>query len=97
LTVNQIDYPLKRGMNLIGGDPDCDIILPDPYVSPQHLSIDALEDGTFTLIDLNSAHGLYVNGVRVANGTVLQPGDKFTLGHTTLYLKKRDQTPAGEA
>jgi len=72
-------FPLKVGMNIVGRQKGCDIQIKDPYMSRRHLSIDVISDGTFTLMDLGSSNGLYVNGHKVPHA-ILQLGDSFALG-----------------
>lgn len=85
LILNGQRFLLKSGMNMLGRDQNCDIMVPDPHVSRRHLSIDVLGDGTVTLIDLGSTNGMVVNGERVPSA-ILHPGDSFTIGQSTFEI-----------
>ncbi|WNG45575.1 FHA domain-containing protein [Archangium minus] len=78
-------HPLRVGRNVIGRNPDCDVVLEDGRVSGQHayLFIRA-EDASF--IDVSS-NGSVVNG-SVVHGeqVVLQNQAVLMLGGTTLVL-----------
>lgn len=54
-------------------------IINDPYISRRHALI--RQDGrTFTIEDLNSTHGTFVEGLRIVSPTVLSPGTRIRLG-----------------
>jgi len=66
-----------------------DISLPDQAVSRPHAELRREADGTWTLADLNSANGTFVNGAPL-NAHVpapLEDGDAITLGQTTLVFQ----------
>ena len=48
----------------VGRLPDRDLVLAHPYVSRKHAEI-LYQDGAFTLVDLASRHGTFVNGIHV--------------------------------
>lgn len=79
LFCNEQKYPLKIGMNIVGRQKGCDVQIKDPYLSRRHLSIDVISDGSFTLMDLGSSNGLFVNGHKVPH-VILQAGEGFSLG-----------------
>lgn len=64
---------------IIGRDPSCDVVAPDPFrvVSKRHARVYREWAGVF-LQDL-SQHGVYINGERVQNIAALQHGDRITL------------------
>lgn len=63
---------------LIGRDPQNDVVIDDRRVSRKHAEI-RLRLGRYTLYDLQSTNGTYVNGRRVAE-KVLDDGDRISLG-----------------
>ena len=75
---------LDRLPAIVGRDPDCDIRLRDPSVSRIHCEIDQI-NGRLVVLDLESRHGTFVNGCKVAFAH-LMPGDKLLLGNTCLVL-----------
>lgn len=62
---------------LIGRDQQNDVVLDDTRVSRKHAEI-RLRLGRYTLYDLQSTNGTYVNGRRVAE-VVLNDGDKISI------------------
>jgi two-component system cell cycle response regulator len=77
-----------QGNFLIGRDPECALLLPDPGVSGQHA---LLEDrgGAWTIVDLGSTNGIAVNGQKTREAD-LKHGDKLTFGSTILRFEVQD-------
>jgi len=67
---------------LIGRGSD-QIPLTDQTISRRHAEL-RVKDGTWMLVDLNSANGTYVNGVRIEKPLRLKHGDQIRLGSTLL-------------
>ncbi len=57
--------------------------IPDPEISRHHARI-ALSEGEFTISDLGSANGTFVNGARVDAQVPLQEADRIQLGPVTV-------------
>ncbi|MFH1746727.1 MAG: ATP-binding protein [Planctomycetota bacterium] len=70
-----------------GGD---QLPLTDQTISRRHAEL-TFADGGWTLSDLNSANGTYVNGVRISKPTRLKHGDQIRLG-STLLVYAGDET-----
>ena len=68
----------------IGRHPDNNIVINDPIVGRHHLRITQYEDGHFSVLDLNSKNGTYVNGKRVYGEVRLNPNDEIQIGRTIL-------------
>jgi pSer/pThr/pTyr-binding forkhead associated (FHA) protein len=66
---------------VIGRAPDCDIRVDDPLISRRHARLLVSELG-LGIEDLDSANGLYINGLPSRGVTPLHPGDVFQLGGT---------------
>ncbi|MGA2035553.1 MAG: FHA domain-containing protein, partial [Thermoguttaceae bacterium] len=64
---------------LIGGDPKCDIVVDQPTVSGRHCRLTRTQEG-FTLEDLQSTNGTFVNGQRIEGPTRVTKADTITLG-----------------
>ena len=73
---------------VIGRDPDNRLVLDDRRVSRRHAEI-RLRLGRYTLYDLGSTNGTYVNGRRAAE-TVLSDGDRIVLGGVELVFRAAD-------
>ena len=79
------DFRLVTGRNVLGTAADCDIVLTDPYLSSKHMAI-RHENGTFTLIDLDSTNGTFVNDRRVTKQELID-NDKVRIGRTEMKFK----------
>ena len=55
------NYVLTADEVLIGRKSDANIVLSNPYVSRHHAKLIKREQG-YSISDLNSTHGTYVNG-----------------------------------
>jgi len=77
---------LNKPVTRIGRAPGNDVVLPyDTQVSRQHAEV--RRDGlAFTLYDLNSQNGTFVNNARVTRHT-LREGDQVRVGNTALYFQ----------
>ncbi len=90
-TLEQRDAPtvaLGPDPVLIGRDPQNDMVLDDRRVSRKHAEI-RLRLGRYTLYDLQSTNGTYVNGRRVAE-RVLDDGDKISVGGLEILFRSAD-------
>ena len=68
----------------IGRHPDNNVVINDPIVGRHHLQITQHDDGHYSVLDLNSKNGTFVNGKRVYGEVRLNPNDKIQIGRTTL-------------
>jgi len=73
----------------IGRDQQNDVVLDDRAISRKHAEI-RLRLGRYTLYDLQSTNGTYVNGRRVAE-VVLADGDRITISGNDLVLKQEKE------
>jgi hypothetical protein len=75
------------GRTLVGRSPECDIFLDDVTVSRRHAEI--VRDGdTFTIRDLGSLNGTYVNRKRIET-VVLENDDEVQVGKYRLTFLQR--------
>lgn len=79
------DFRLVDGKNTMGTAADCDVVLTDPYLSSKHAVI-RHENGVFTLVDLDSTNGTYLNERRCTKDDLID-NDKVRLGRTELKFK----------
>jgi S1-C subfamily serine protease len=84
------------GRIVLGRGEDCDVVLDDDKASRFHTALTPLPDGTVRVEDLGSTNGTYVDGRRITEATVLQPGVILTVGDTRLaVLSGPSATPPG--
>jgi hypothetical protein len=77
----------ERNARIGRGDQN-EIVLPDPAKSVSRFHAELrFEQGTFTIVDLNSQNGTWVGGRRVQQA-VLEPGVPVVLGTYRIMLKK---------
>ncbi|MCB1154744.1 FHA domain-containing protein [bacterium] len=81
-------HQLLNGRTIVGGDPDCDVHVADPYVSARHLAIDAY-DGQLIIHDLASTNGTFIDGERV-DAAPVHVGQTITLGNTHLTVSAKE-------
>ena len=77
---NQV-YELNKDIVTLGRDITNDITINDPEVSRHHLRL-TRGGGGFTLEDLGSTNGTFVNGQRLTGARPLRTGDMIGLGET---------------
>ncbi|MFQ3535855.1 MAG: FHA domain-containing protein [Aggregatilineales bacterium] len=77
---NQI-YELTKDVISLGRDITNDIVVNDPEVSRQHCRMTRGSTG-YTLEDLGSTNGTFVNGQRISGARQLSSGDLIGLGET---------------
>ncbi|HLF67774.1 MAG TPA: FHA domain-containing protein [Gaiellaceae bacterium] len=77
----------SEGRTLIGRSPECEIFLDDVTVSRRHAELDR-EGDTFTIRDLGSLNGTYVNRKRI-DSIVLEDGDEVQVGKYRLTFLQR--------
>jgi phosphoserine phosphatase RsbU/P len=82
-------YKLADGEYVIGRRSDCQIFVPDMRVSRQHARLWKEGDG-WTLEDLGSNNGTFVNGVKVQQGTILRHDDEIMIANNRIRVEARD-------
>jgi len=87
-THTDIFEKLKRKRQItIGRNSDCDIILDSETVSRYHASVRILKDGTYSIKDLGSRNGTFINGKKVKGITKISLTDKIYIGRHQLSLR----------
>ena len=71
-------FPLATESVSIGRSPDQDLVSAEAFVSRRHAII-TRTNGSYELVDQNSSHGTFVNGVRVQRA-ILKSGDTLQFG-----------------
>lgn len=87
LAEHGMTYPLGCDETLIGRHASADIRLPDLSVSRYH-AILTVSGGVWTITDLGSKSGLFINGSLV-HEAVLRENDQITIGNRRLIFRKR--------
>lgn len=83
------EYPLSA-FNTVGRHPDNTVQVLDRIVSKEHCRITRGANGEYTLRDVGSLNGSYVNGQRVSEHA-LTTGDQLTLGNTVLRFENDEE------
>lgn len=81
-----MNFSLKKPTIKLGRDPGNDIQLDDKKASREHAKL-KLEDGAYTIYDLASSNGTYVNGVKIQTQS-LSDSDEIQIGDSVLVFKK---------
>jgi pSer/pThr/pTyr-binding forkhead associated (FHA) protein len=82
-------FPLTEPSVLIGRSLDAQVSINEQAISNEHARIE--QNGVrFTLRDLGSTNGTYVNGQRVVDVVVLAGGDMIRMGSTTFTFVTRE-------
>ena len=76
-----------EGKTLVGRSPECEIFLDDVTVSRRHAELERAGE-TFTIRDLGSLNGTYVNRGRIESA-VLEDDDEVQIGKYRLTFLKR--------
>ncbi len=79
-------FPLGYEVVTIGRHEDNTVVLPDPNVSRHHAEI-SLEGSRWTIRDLDSANGTFVNGDPIHDAYVLRHGDLIRVGESQFLVE----------
>ena len=82
-------YPLKDREVIVGRDEVADITLPCDLVSRRHLKVFKTGSG-YSIQDLGSTNGTFLNGQRLTQAKVLAHGDSITLADNQWTLHYQD-------
>lgn len=74
-------HELNKDIVTLGRDITNDIVINDPEVSRHHMRL-TRGGGGFTIEDLGSTNGTFINGQRLTGARPLRPGDMVGLGET---------------
>jgi len=70
-----------------GRDESCDLVLADERASRQHAAFERQPGGSYTVVDLDSANGTFVDGEQIAVPTELTAGSEIRIGSTVLAIQ----------
>jgi predicted component of type VI protein secretion system len=81
---------LADGVTTVGRHDDCQLRIKSSQVSRRHCQLFE-KKGMLLVKDLGSSNGTYVNGKRIQEQRVLEPGDEIMIGKVTLRVAKLGQ------
>src|SRR5437879_1529167 len=70
---------LRHETTIVGRRRDCNLCIPSSEVSRRHCLLQ-FQDGCLTVEDLNSINGTFLNEERIADKSVVYPGDRLAIG-----------------
>jgi pSer/pThr/pTyr-binding forkhead associated (FHA) protein len=84
------DVPLVEKELVIGRSSECDLAIPDRFMSRRHARLWE-RDSQWWIEDLGSRNGTLVNGVKVVASTLVAAGDEIALSGSTVRLEDTSQ------
>ena len=72
-------FPVRRGEYILGRSPYCSIVVSNALASRQHCAV-RLNASGLTIVDLGSRNGTSVNGEKLRDERMLNPGDIIRVG-----------------
>ncbi len=74
------------GSIIVGRSGNCDVSIEDNRMSRQHFAI-AENNGMFTIEDLHTTNGTWVNGRKISGQSPLSPGDRIQAGDIAMTVR----------
>jgi sigma-B regulation protein RsbU (phosphoserine phosphatase) len=87
-------YKLGEGEYVIGRRSDCQIFVPDMRVSRQHARLWRTGE-TWSVEDLGSNNGTYINGIRLQSGMQLKHDDEITIANNKIRVEANEPATDG--
>jgi len=83
-------YPLREGENLVGRARDCGVVILAPTISRRH-SLITIYDDSFSIRDLDSTNGTFVDGQRIGRLPVMATNRvRIAFGSVAASINFRD-------
>ncbi|MEO8216735.1 MAG: FHA domain-containing protein [Acidobacteriota bacterium] len=86
----KLGLDLKDGVYRIGRDKPADVVIPDATISGRHAELQITGD-SYTIRDLGSTNGTFVNGAPVHAVTPITPTDELRLGSVRVSIEPFEQ------
>ncbi|MEM3872510.1 MAG: FHA domain-containing protein [Nitrososphaeria archaeon] len=83
-------YRLNKKTTYIGRADSNDLKVEDELVSRRHCRIDKV-GSSFSIMDMKSKNGTYVNDRKISGSVILNSGDKIRIGKTTLVFSAKKE------
>lgn len=84
-------YPLGKRTSVVGRDEAAPIQVVDKQVSRKHLQIRLdKKSECFYATDMSSRNGVFINGRKIDEETVLADGDRIRIGDTEMLFTLKD-------
>ncbi len=84
-------YPLGRRTNVVGRDEGAPIQILDEHISRKHMQIRFdVDKNQFCALDMKSKHGVFINGGKIHDETILADEDQIHIGQTDLLFTEKD-------
>jgi pSer/pThr/pTyr-binding forkhead associated (FHA) protein len=81
-----MSFVISGNQVVIGREEGLDIVLQDPEASRRHARI-SWQGSRYTVEDLGSTNGTFVNGMQITIPQPLSPGDSIGIGQTALVFQ----------
>jgi pSer/pThr/pTyr-binding forkhead associated (FHA) protein len=78
----------------IGRAPSCDIVLAGDQLASRRHALLRVRDNTYTIVDLGSSNGTYINDEEIHAETPLRDGDRVTVGGHDLVFSTTPASPS---
>jgi pSer/pThr/pTyr-binding forkhead associated (FHA) protein len=82
---------IGTGVMTVGRQQDCQLRIASSQVSRKHCQIFE-KKGLLLVKDLGSSNGTLVNGKKIADQRVLEPGDELTVGSVKFRVERQEDT-----
>jgi ABC-type multidrug transport system ATPase subunit/pSer/pThr/pTyr-binding forkhead associated (FHA) protein len=87
----------KKKQIIVGRNPNCDVLINNPSVSRQHAVIERVSQSEYSIKDLGSLNGTFVNGRRISGATRVTNQDVILIGRFRISLSEAPRDLSREA